>query len=143
MKQTSYRWDTPNLSDGTYQVKVVASDKPSNPVDALSATSISPAFLVANTPPILQVAAPVVAADKTVTLHGTASTGIAVVQAVQGKVDGGDLIAAVADNGLFDSTQEGFTLSTPPLPSGIHTIEIQAIDTASNVTTSRVKVQVP
>ena len=143
LKQTSYRWDTTGLADGTYQVKVVASDKPSNPVDALSATSISPTFLVANTPPVLQIAAPTVAADKTVTLHGTASTGIAVVQAVQGKVDGGDLIAAVADNGLFDATQEGFTLSTPPLASGTHTIEVQAIDTASNVTTSHIKVQVP
>jgi hypothetical protein len=48
----NYNWQTDAVPDGTYTVKLVASDAPANPGDrALSAERVSSAFVVDNTPP--------------------------------------------------------------------------------------------
>lgn len=143
LKQMSYSWDTTEVPDGAYQIKVVASDKPSNPDDALTAESISPIFTVANAAPTLSLGTPVIAADKSVTVHGVASTGTAFVKAVQGKSDKDDLIAATADDGMFDSTLEAFTWTSSPLKSGSHVLEIEAIDQAGNSTNKKITVKMP
>ncbi len=143
LKETSYSWDTTALPDGLYQIEVIASDKPSNPVGALAAKAVSQPFLIANTLPTLTVGTPTVNTDKTVTLHGIAQTKLAYVQAVQAKTDGGDAIAASADDGLFDSVSEPFTLTLPALTSGPHKIEVQALDQAGNKATQTVSITVP
>ena len=143
LKETSYSWDTTALPDGLYQIEVVASDKPSNPVGSLTAKAVSQSFLIANALPTLTLGTPTVNADKTVTLHGTALTKLAFVQAVQAKADSGDFIAASADDGLFDSTTEPFTLTLPTLASGKHEIEVSALDQAGNKATQTVSVTVP
>ena len=143
LKETSYSWDTTSLPDGLYQVEVIASDKPSNPTGALTAKAVSAPFLVANTVPTLTLGTPTVNADKSVSLHGIAQTTLAFVQAVQAKVDDGDPLAAAADDGLFDSRSEPFTLSVPALSSGPHKIEVQALDQAGNKAIQMVNVAVP
>ncbi len=140
LKETSFSWDTTEVPDGTYQVQVIASDKPSNPDGALTAKATSAPFLIANAKPTLTLGTPMVNADKTVTLHGTVQTGLAFVKAVQGKVDSGDPIAAQADDGLFDSPRENFTLTLPALASGSHHVEVQALDQAGNSVTQTVSV---
>jgi len=143
LKDTSFSWNTTEVPDGTYQIRVTASDKPSNPTDALTAKAVSAPFLVANAAPTLTIGTPLVAADKTITLRGTVTTGLAFAKAVQGKVDGGDAVAAAADDGLFDSSSEPFTLTLPALTSGRHTIEVQALDQAGNSATQTVTVTAP
>ena len=143
LKDTSFSWDTTEVPDGTYQLRITASDKPSNPMDSLTAKAVSAPFLVANAAPVLTAGTPVVAADRTVTLHGTVTTGLAFIKAVQAKVDSGDPVAAAADDGLFDSSSESFTLSLPALTSGKHTVEVQAVDMAGNSATQTVTVTVP
>ena len=143
LKETSYSWDTTSLPDGLYQIEVVASDRPSNPVGPLTAKAVSQLFLIVNTLPTLTLGMPTVNASKTVTLHGTALTKLAFVQAVQAKADTGDFVAASADDGLFDSINEPFTLTLPALSSGSHKIEVQALDQAGNKATQTVSVSVP
>ena len=143
LKDTSFTWDTSEVPDGTYQVRVTASDKPSNPTDALTAKTVSAPFLVVNAAPTLTVGTPVVNADKTVTLRGVVTTGLAFAKTVQAKVDGGDAVAASADDGLFDSSSEPFTLSLPALSSGKHTVEVQTLDMAGNSATQTVSITVP
>ena len=143
LKETSFSWDTTEVIDGTYQVRVTASDKPSNPIGALTAKAVSAPFLVANTLPTLTMGTPIVAADKTVTLRGMVTTGLAFVKAVQGKVDGGDPVAASADDGLFDSSSEAFTLALPMLSPGKHAVEVQTLDQAGNSAKRTVTVTVP
>lgn len=143
LKETSFSWDTTEVTDGIYQIRVTASDKPSNPVGALTVKAVSAPFLVANALPTLTVETPVVNADKSVTLRGIASTHLAFIKAVQAKVDGGDPVAAAATDGLFDSTAESFTLTLPILTSGSHKIEVQAIDQAGNTASQTVTVVVP
>ncbi len=141
--QTSYTWDTAQVPDGSYQVRVIASDKPSNPQGALTAKSLSSLFIIANQVPHLQVHPASVGTDKVITVRGTASAGLAFIHAVQARIDGGDLVAAQPDDGLFDSPQEAFTLQTPSLSSGPHTVDIQAIDQAGNTASLKVTVSVP
>ncbi len=52
---TSYAWNTSDIPDGTYVVKVVASDKLSNPTGALTGEAVSEPFVVCNTPPSVTV----------------------------------------------------------------------------------------
>jgi len=144
LKETSFSWDTTEVPDGTYQVRVIASDKPSNPTDALSARALSAPFLIANAVPVLTVRVTTGSLassdDTTIHLHGTVTTGPAFVKAVQAKIDGGDPVAASADDGLFDSPSEAWSLTLPPLPIGKHSVEVQAIDTAGNTVTKTVEV---
>jgi hypothetical protein len=142
LKEMSYTWDSTEVPDGTYQIRVIASDKVSNPQGALTATSISAPFIVANTAPTLT-AFPALGADKSVTVTGVAKASLAFVKAVQARVDAGDPIAAVADDGLFDSATEGYTLITPPLTSGTHRIEIQTVDQAGNIVTKGLTLKIP
>jgi len=141
--QTSYTWDTTGVPDGAYQIRVVASDRPSNPQDALTAKAVSSSFLVANAPPVLLLGSPSVGAGGVITLHGFATAPRAFIRAVQARVDGGDLVAAQADDGLFDSPREAWTLQTDPLPAGAHTLDVQAIDQAGNIASSKVTVTMP
>ena len=145
LKETSFSWDTTEVPDGTYQVRVIASDKPSNPTDALTARAVSAPFLIANAAPTLTVqvvtGSALSADDTTIRLHGTVTTGPAFVKAVQAKIDGGDAIAASADDGLFDSPSEAWSLTLPPLSMGKHSVEVQAIDRAGNTVTQTVDVR--
>ena len=143
LKETSYSWDTTEVPDGTYQIQVIASDKPSNPVGALTGKSVSNPFLIANALPKLTLGTPALGTDKSVTVQGTATTSLAFVRAVQGRADSGDYVAASADDGLFDSGSEAWTLVLPPLSSGSHKIEVQALDRAGNSVTQSVTVRVP
>ncbi len=143
LKETSFTWDTTEVPDGTYQIQVIASDKPSNPVGALTGKSVSNPFVVANALPTLTLNTPALGTDKSVTVQGTATTGLAFVRAVQGRADSGDFVAASADDGLFDSGTEAWTLVLPPLSSGSHKIEVVALDRAGNSVTQSVTVRVP
>ena len=58
-------------------------------------------------------------------------------------MDGGDPVAASADDGLFDSTREPFTLTLTTLSPGPHKIEVQALDQAGNKAEQTVNVTVP
>ncbi len=148
LKETSFSWDTTEVPDGTYQIRVVASDRPSNPDGSLTAKAVSAPFLIANAKPTLTLGVPAVSpaapdGTSTVTLTGTAATGLAFVKAVQGKADGGDSVAAAASDGLFDSPSEAFTLTLPGLAAGSHKITVETLDQAGNSATQTVTVVAP
>ena len=143
LKETSFSWDTTEVPDGTYQIRVTATDKPSNPEGALTAKAVSTPFLIANAVPTLTIQTPIINADKSVTLQGVASAKLAFIKAVQAKADSGDYVAAAATDGLFDSTVESFTVNLPTLPSGSHKIEVQTLDQAGNTATQTVTVTMP
>jgi hypothetical protein len=143
LKETSFSWDSTEVPDGTYQIQVTASDRPSEPENPLKGEAVSGVFSVDNTPPKITTAAPVVNSDKTVTVHGSATSGLVFVKAIQFQIDGGDTMAAAADDGLFDSPSESFNLTTLPLTSGTHRIDITAYDWAGNTAQTSVSVTVP
>ncbi len=144
MHATSTSWDTKTVPDGTYWLKVVASDRESNPTDPMTAEAISEPFIVCNAQPAIRITArQVLGSSRTFTLEGTVTQPLIAVTAVQYRVDGGDWIAAVPKDGLFDTSQEGFTLATSALTSGKHTVEVKAFNAAGGTATEKLDVTVP
>ncbi|MDH7570838.1 MAG: hypothetical protein QHJ73_14755, partial [Armatimonadota bacterium] len=143
LKETSYTWDTTEVPDGTYWIKLVASDRLSNPVDARSVERVAGPILISNTPPQLSLrSGPTVDPDGAVRLAGRAQARVPMA-GVDYRVDEGEWTAAAADDGIFDAESEGFSLRTPPLQKGEHTLEVRAVDAAGNHATEKRKVTLP
>ena len=143
-RDTSSTLDTGAFPDGTYFLRVTASDRPSNPVGALTDEKASPEFRIANHPPTMVLFKHGMATlpDHTVRLEGIALHPSVAIRGVQYRVDGGEWLAAAANDGIFDSRSESFTLVTLPLPVGTHHIEVQAQDEAGNTVTQQATVVV-
>jgi hypothetical protein len=100
---------------------------------------VSNEFRIVNRPPTLLLfpKATTVRSDRSVRVEGMAMHPQVAVRAVQFRVDNGEWVAGAADDGLFDTGMETFTLTTPPLAAGAHTIEVQAQDEAGNPVTQK------
>ena len=129
--------DTAAYQDGLYRVRVIGTDRPSNPTGALTSEKVSPAFRIANHPPsiVLFRATYTATPNGARRLEGIALHPSVAIRGVQFRVDGGEWMAAAADDGIFDSSSEGFSLTTAPMSAGTHTLEVQAIDEAGNAVT--------
>lgn len=143
-KETSRILDTKTLPDGIYQFKVVASDYISNPASPLTGDAISDSVYICNTKPVvyLQSSSLKVNADRSVKLNGTAVQKEIAINAVQFRVDKGEWISAIPNDGLFDDPMEDFTIITQPLSPGDHEIEVMAFNTAGLTGTATQKVTV-
>ncbi len=141
---TSYAWDTTKVKDGRYVIKVVASDKPSNGLDALSEEVISNPITICNTPPKLVLYAKKLdlRQGQRAEITGSASSALADIVGVQYRVDSGTWMAASPNDGIFDSTYETFNVVMDSLSVGSHKIEVQAVDAAGNAATSSVEADV-
>lgn len=143
-KDTSYAWDTASFPDGVYMIKIVASDKTSNPSGALTAEKISDQFVLANKPPKLTLFKKTITVltDKSVKLEALAWQKAVSVTNAQYRVDSGEWTAAGASDGIFDSGLEPIEITTQPLSKGDHTIEVQAFDAAGNNVSRKASVKV-
>jgi len=136
--------DTRSLADGLYRFKVIASDRPSNAVGALSAEAISETVTICNTPPVIVMLADTqkIGGDGSVAIEGVALQREVPITAVQFRVDGGDWLAAAPADGIFDSTMERFRIQTGPLAKGAHSIEVKAFNAAGGTSTEKRSVEV-
>jgi sugar lactone lactonase YvrE len=162
-------WDTAQYPDGVYLVKVIATDKPSMPVDFYRVETVSALVIVCNTPPVLFVREGHVQvnAEKQASLNGVAFQYFSAKEvkpneaqseprtpqetrndvpiiAVQYRIgDSKDWSSAEPVDGFFDSGFEPFRITTDPLPAGEHTLEIKIFNSAGKTTLQKVKVNVP
>lgn len=60
------------------------------------------------------------------------SVTINTVESVEWRVDGSDWLPAEPADGAFDSYAEGFSFTTPPLPTGDADVEVRVVDSAGN-----------
>ncbi len=129
---STYSMDGEALADGRYVFRLVASDRPSNPVEtAREAELVSTAVTIDNTPP-------------TVTLNGAARTGGAfqvyadaadresALRRCEYSVDGGSWTPVEAEDGVTDSKTERFLIRIANLPAGEHMISVRVYDGAGN-----------
>lgn len=142
LRETTRTLDTQALPDGTYLLKVVASDAVSNPVDALTAEAVSEPFLIANAAPEIILERPVVV-DRSVMLEGRARQNLIAITSVQYRIPSGNWQAAIAKDGLFDSPREAFALVTGPLPPGKQIIEIAVFNAAGTRQIEKIEVIIP
>jgi hypothetical protein len=136
-------FDGATLPDGTYLVRVVASDATSNPVgQALTAEKVSPSFDVDNTPPRIEHLKTQV--DKgTIRISFAASDGFSVLREASFSVDAGDWVPAQPADGLSDSLSETYEIVVPAPPAGEHSVVVRVSDAAGNVGSGRSVIDVP
>jgi len=133
--KTSYTWKTEGVPDGSYEVRVTASDEPENPKDkALSHSRVSLPFMVDNTRPLVVVTvrgalpgARKTAADVTMT------DGASLIKAAEYSLDSGEWQAILPDDGIYDSKSEKATVELDNLEPGEHTLAVRATDENENV----------
>ena len=130
---TSFDWDTKTVADGRYQLRVLASDAPSNPGDtALTATRLSDAVIVDNTPPVIGDIIQTVQ-DGIVKIQLKVVDRTSTVAGVEFAVDSADDWQATASSdNIFDSPEETVSFQTAKLTPGSHQIAIRATDSLGN-----------
>jgi len=135
MKATSIPWDTSSAPDGTYLIRVVASDKYAKPTDSKSAEVISGLITIDNAPPTVTLADKVYGWDAVKSFAVTDSMS----PIVGGKyrIDDGPWTALVADDGIFNRRQEQVKLVSPngemAQTKGEYKLQIQVLDAAGNL----------
>jgi len=138
-----YVWDTRTVSDGRYELRVTASDSPSNPPgSAMTAARVSDIVVVDNTPPVMKelAAAP---GDKTIVVTGQAVDGTSRIVAISYAVDSQkDWVAVLPVDGICDSDSEKFRFEAKDLKAGTHSIAVRVRDLYGNVRHSAVSLTV-
>lgn len=129
---TSLKWDTAKVADGVYWIRVVGSDARANPGDAQTSEAVTRAFAVDNTPPELIVDGSR-KDDDAPPASISAFDRASYLTSVEFRVDTGDWLAAIAQDGVFDGQYEGVLLDAARLPQGSHQLEVRARDAAGNV----------
>ncbi len=134
LKTTSYPIDTESFPDGIYQIKIVATDSPSNPKDiALSEEEISEKFIIDNTPPVVLDLEVARSADGKYTITGRAEDVTGYIKSLVYSIDGGNWKPIYPSDQVFDSKKETFSFPIEKLSPGEHTIVIKASDSAGNI----------
>jgi sugar lactone lactonase YvrE len=132
LREPAFSFDSMSLPDGLYRIRVDATDAPSNPGEqARTATLITEAFLVDNTPPVVQVAVRK-GAKGSVTLEVNASDGIGPVARADVSMDAARFTPLAAADGASDSRAETYTQAFEGLRAGEHTVIVRVTDLLGN-----------
>jgi hypothetical protein len=131
-----YVWDTTSVPNGTYVVKVVASDQSSNPPGAaLEGELESSAFDIDNAPPTVTVTGSRTAGGRT-TISFDVRDEFSAIQKVEYSLDAQRWQVIYPKDGIFDSRLEQFDLT---LDAGVASrgLIIRAYDAKNNSATAR------
>jgi len=141
-KKGTYTWDTLRLPDGKYQIKLVASDSPDNPPEtALSTDKIIQPIVIDNSRPIIKPLSIAAGTNERYVISGTAKDDYSNIVKVQYTIDGQEWISAYPVDGVFDSQEESFQITTKPLAPGDYTLIVNAFDSEGNIGIERVMVE--
>jgi hypothetical protein len=140
LSKTTYDWDTAGLPEGTYRIKVEASDELANPPDHVLRHSLeSGTVLVDNTPPVLQQLT--VAGKK---IRGTAVDGVGPIARIDVAVDPNPnlWLPFFPSDGVFDERSERFELDVSSLlATGTGLVAVRVSDAAGNRVVRTVEVR--
>ena len=139
LSKANYEWDVTTVPDGRYTLKVVATDKLSNPVGwAKSAEKVSMPVEVDNTQPSMGDIQVTANGDNTYKIACDVTDMTTPIQKAVYKIDSDEHWKVIfPDDGIFDSKMEQLLLETGELPEGAHTIIIQVTDRAQNMAVGR------
>jgi len=125
-----HAWNTENVPDGKYFIRVVASDEKANPVDeALTGSADTDPFVIDNGKPEVEFS------FAGANVSGTATDKASNITRIEWSVDGGEWHAAMPKDRLFDDVKEEFEFRLSGLESGSHTLTVRVLDHESNVGT--------
>lgn len=128
-----YTWDTTSVPDGTYSIKIIASDAPSNaPPTALTAERESPTFEIDNTPPAIIL--PTGAAATAPTARFAVKDSHSPIQRVEYSTNAGGWRLLYPVDGLLDSADEEFEITRER--DAVEPVVLRATDALGNVATA-------
>ena len=128
--EKTFPWDTTTFPSGSYRLKLIASDRPSNGEEkALTRERESLGFLVDHAPPSVRLER---RGRGTLILLSDEMTRVVKAEYA---LDGGPWTAIFPDDGLFDSSREQITLSLSDLKPGTHLLMVRATDSSGNIGT--------
>jgi hypothetical protein len=129
-----YIWDTLSVGDGQYEIRVTASDSPTNVTTAtLSGSRISERILVDNTPPVIKnLSAKVTATAAAV--HAALSDAGSRIVAIAYTVDSSDTWkTTLPRDGICDSATEKLAIQIKDMSPGRHRIAVRVTDQYGNI----------
>ena len=130
--ENSFALDSDVLADGLYAFRVVASDRPSNPLNlAHEAELVSAPVLIDNTPPVVTAGAPR-RNGTTLDIDVEAVDRTSPLRRCEYSIDAGPWLPVEAADGVTDSPEEKYAVHVDNLRPGEHLVVIRAYDSANN-----------
>jgi hypothetical protein len=134
--------ESDTLPDGKYQLRVVASDSPSNPRSgAMMGELTSAVFTIDNTSPQVQLLNQVVK-DNSIVVRFKASDTVSGLRKAETSTDGKEWETVFSVDGIVDSKTEEFEIKTGSLAAGEHAVALRVYDSNGNVAIGKAVVQV-
>ena len=130
LTKNQFDWDTSDLPEGRYRLRVQVSDELSNPPDRVKKHELSSATIVVdNTPPTL-----VALEAKGRHVTGTAVDGVGPIARIEMSVAGsGEWYPFYPRDGIYDQAREDFDVDVSALaPSGSPIVSVRIYDRANN-----------
>ncbi len=143
IKTNSVIFDTENIADGRYLLKVVAYDSLDNPVGrAQCAERLSAPFFVDNTPPSVREFKVAAQPNGKLLVTFRVEDSTTRIERVELTLDSGDALLLAPVDSLLDTVQEEFRVELDKQKKGEHTVSVQAWDRFFNRTAARKSVEV-
>jgi hypothetical protein len=138
-----YTISSDTLPDGTYVVRIVASDQPSNPPDlTLRGEMESRPFIIDNTPPVVTMTLDRLESKRARVAIEAADQTSTLTQA-EVAIDTGDWRPVFPKDGIIDSKSESFSYLSGELTSGEHVIAFRVYDQNDNAGMGKLVVRIP
>ena len=140
LRDTLLVWDTSSVPNGTYVLKVLASDRRSNPADsALGGELESSSFEIDNVAPVVQIGTMRKDGTRLIVSAEIRDSDSAVMK-VEYSLDAQRWQPAFPRDGILDGRQESFDIRLEADAAG-RTLVIRATDALGNVGTGQIRVQ--
>lgn len=134
LTETKFPLPVGQLPDGRYRLRITVSDAPSNYDAPLTASRLSPPFVVNNgRPEILEI----VLNQATGQLTGKVVDKLSIITELAVAVDGGEWHSFTPADGILDEREESVRLSLPGLAKGRHTIALRGVNESGGETVTQ------
>jgi sugar lactone lactonase YvrE len=131
LREPYFAFDSMQLPDGLYRVRIEASDTPSNPgPQSRSAQRVTDPFMVDTTPPTVQVTAR--RSGRDATLEVTATDTIGPLARAAWSLDAAAWVPIVPADGMADARTETYSAPLGALKPGEHTVIVRVTDLLGN-----------
>lgn len=131
LRADQMNFDTSQLPDGEYELRLTVSDEPSNATDALTAERAGVFFTVDNTAPVIRTKRS--GSSRVVTIEDEASP----VTKVEYAVDAEEWTTLLPEDGISDGLSETYVLPAAVVDG--HFVVVRAVDAFYNVSTAAVE----
>jgi len=142
--QRYYVWDTEGSPEGLTVVKVVASDRRSNPwPTAMTGEMVSEPFEIDYSGPVISDLRATVRPDGAIHVRCSGNDATGSIRRGSYSIDSDEWLVFFPEDEIFDGARESIDFVTEILDPGEHTIIVRLRDAAQNVGSASVVVNVP